>query len=81
VQQSPIWQIGDGRVDWFVLEHGEYLSLSPEDGLLRSRVFPGLALDVEALFDGDLSAVLSRAQETTGTAAHRSVVNWLQARN
>lgn len=81
VQEYLVWQIEDDRVDWFVLEDGAYLALSSEEGLLSSRVFPGLVLDTEALLDGDLSAVLSRVQKTTGTEAHQSFVDQLQARN
>ncbi|MFO8100396.1 MAG: Uma2 family endonuclease, partial [Salinibacter sp.] len=38
VQEYVVWQIEDERVDWFVLEEGEYLPLSPNaDGRLTSR--------------------------------------------
>jgi len=82
VPEYLVWQIEDERVDWFVLEDGAYLSLSPDDeGRLSSRVFPGLVLDAEALLGGDLSAVLSRVQDATGTESHRPFVDRLQARN
>jgi Uma2 family endonuclease len=46
--------VADERVHWFVLEGDRYVELSPEaDGLYRSRVFPGLWLDPEALLRGD----------------------------
>jgi Uma2 family endonuclease len=80
VQEYLVWQIEDERVDWFVLEDGAYLALSPDDeGRLSSRVFPGLVLDAQALLGGDLSAVLSRTEEATETDAHRSFVERLRA--
>jgi hypothetical protein len=70
-----VWQIEDERVDWFVLEEGEYLSLSADDeGRLASRVFPGLVMDAAALLDGDFAAVLSGVQEQLGTDTHQAFV-------
>jgi Uma2 family endonuclease len=81
VQEYVVWQIEDERVDWFVLEEGAYLSLSPdENGHLASRVFPGLVLDVEALLETDVSAVLALVQEQTGTSDHQAFVKRLSER-
>ena len=78
VQEYLVWQIEEERVDWFVLEEGEYLPLSPSaDGRLTSRAFPGLVLDVEALLGEDLSAVLGAVQAATGTEDHRAFVERL----
>jgi hypothetical protein len=42
------------EVRWHVLGNGQYQLLSPDaDGLLRSRVFPGLCLDGTALLAGN----------------------------
>jgi Uma2 family endonuclease len=81
VQEYVVWQIEDERVDWFVMDEGAYLSLSPdENGHLASRVFPGLVLDVEALLETDVSAVLALVQEQIGADAHRAFVEGLGAR-
>jgi hypothetical protein len=48
----------DGEIDWFALEDDEYRPIQPEEGCLRSRIFPGLSLPVAAAFSGDLAAVL-----------------------
>ena len=78
VSEYLVWQIEDERVDWFVLEEGEYLSLSADDeGRLASRVFPGLVLDVEALLDGNFAAVLSGVQARVGTDPHQAFVERL----
>ncbi len=75
-----MWQIEEGRLDWFVLEGGEYLTLSPDgEGLLRSQSFPGLVLDVEALLGGDLSGVLVAVQAETGLKRHQAFVEQLAA--
>jgi Uma2 family endonuclease len=80
VQEYVVWQIENERVDWFVLEEGEYLSLSPNaDGRLTSRAFSGLVLDVEALLSDDIAAVLSAVQEATGAEAHETFVEQLAA--
>ncbi len=49
-----VWRTEDQAVDWWVLEDDEYkaLPIGP-DGILRSRVFPGLWLDPKALIAGD----------------------------
>jgi hypothetical protein len=61
------------EVLWHVLENGRYVSLEPgADGLIRSRVFPGLWLDPAALLKGDRAAVctsLDRGLETPEHAA------------
>jgi Uma2 family endonuclease len=81
VQEYVVWQIEDDRVDWFVLEDGSYLTLSPDaDGLLTSRVFPGLVLDVDALLANNVTAVLDHVQDRIGGDEHEAFVDRLQRR-
>jgi Uma2 family endonuclease len=49
VQEYLVWLTGEKRICWFVLEEDEYIQLTERSGLLKSRVFPGLTLDVKAL--------------------------------
>jgi Uma2 family endonuclease len=78
VQEYLVWQIEEEQVDWFVLEGGAYLSLSPdEDGRIESRTFPGLVLDVDALLKENFNAVLSVLQEQTGTESHQAFIERL----
>ena len=50
VREYLVWRVLDKAVDWFVLQDGQYVPLqSDTDGIYRSRVFPGLWLDAEAL--------------------------------
>ncbi|MDC0834220.1 Uma2 family endonuclease [Geitlerinema sp. CS-897] len=58
VQEYLIWQVFDRQFDWFQWQAGEYVTLEPdEDGILKSRVFPGLWLSVDALLAGDLREI------------------------
>lgn len=60
VPEYVAWQIYEQRVDWFWLENGEYRALTPDThGIIESRQFPGLRLDVAALLRGDDQAVLA----------------------
>ncbi|MCL4265224.1 MAG: Uma2 family endonuclease [Anaerolineae bacterium] len=64
VREYVVWQIYDGRVAWFYLDEGEYKELAAnEAGIIRSPVFPGLWLAVNALLAGDLATVLSACQQ------------------
>ena len=46
VREYLTWQTEDGRIDWWRLEAGEYLAITPDEaGLLHSSVFEGLALN------------------------------------
>lgn len=59
VQEYVVWRTYSGQVDWFYLQAGEHQSLTAdEQGIFRSRQFPGLWLASEALLSGNLSEVL-----------------------
>ena len=60
VQEYIVWRVFEGAIDWFSLEDGEYEAMQPdENGLIQSKVFPGLRLNGEALLTGDLATVLA----------------------
>jgi hypothetical protein len=45
VREYVVWRVRDQEVDWFVLQGSEFQRLAPDaDGILRSRIFPGLWL-------------------------------------
>jgi len=76
-----VWETIAEELYWFALEDGNYVRLLPDpDGILRSRVFPGLWLDVQALLRGDLATVLSVAQHGVASDAHREFLATLAAR-
>jgi Uma2 family endonuclease len=80
VQEYIVWQVLEGRLDWWQLVAGEYVALTLDpDGLIRSQVFPGLWLDPQALLAGKLPAVLTRLQEGLATTEHGQFVQYLAA--
>ena len=59
VQEYVVWLTEEERILWFELVDGAYVELAADaDGITRSRVFPGLALDIPRLLAGDRTAVL-----------------------
>ena len=78
VQEYIVWQMFENKLDWFVLQDDEYVLLAPdEDGILRSRIFPGLWLAVEALLMGEMPAVLAVLQQGLNSLEHQAFVQTL----
>lgn len=56
--------IPDSRAIWFVRGEGAgFVELAPTDGILKSRIFPGLWLDPDALFNLDYPRVMATLNE------------------
>ncbi len=71
VQEYLVWRVLDDAIDWFSLEEGDYVPLpATENGVVCSRVFPGLWLAVTALLQGDLAAVMAALQEGLRSPEH-----------
>lgn len=80
VQEYIVWQIYENRLDWFSLQEGRYVSLQPDEvGVIRSQIFPGLWLAVNALRQGDLAQVLAVLQQGLQTAEHQAFVESLNS--
>ena len=49
-----VWVVAERRIRWFALVEQEYVEMKERGGVIVSRVFPKLALDVKAMlkFDG-----------------------------
>jgi Uma2 family endonuclease len=78
VREYVVWTVYDEALQWFQLHEGQYHLLeADDDGLIRSRVFPGLYLDPKALLAGDLAAVLTALQTGTQSSAHAEFVKQL----
>ncbi len=79
VREYVVWRVHDQKIDWFFLREGRYepLPLGP-DGILRSRVFPGLWLDAAAMLRGDLAAVLEVVGQGLRSAEHAEFVAGLK---
>jgi Uma2 family endonuclease len=81
VQEYVVWRVYDNEVDWYSLAEGVYVLLTPgEDGILRSQVFPGLQLVVEALLNGDLASVLDELQKGLATPEYKAYIELLSSR-
>lgn len=78
VQEYMVWQTYENRLDWFTLQEGRYVPLvTDERGIIRSGVFPGLWLSVEALRQARRSELLAVLQEGLQTAEHQAFVERL----
>jgi Uma2 family endonuclease len=75
VQEYIVWQMFENRLDWFVLHEDEYINLEPdEDGIIRSRVFPGLWLAVDALRTGDMLRVMTILNQGINSSEHEEFI-------
>jgi Uma2 family endonuclease len=71
VREYVVWRVLDNDVDWFRLEDGEYRRLAAgDDGIFRSREFPGLWLDRAALLRGEMSSVLNVLNQGLASPEH-----------
>lgn len=78
VKEYIVWQVFDNKLDWFVLENGEYITLNPDvDGIIKSLIFPGLWLDVSALLTGEMTQVLAILQQGLASEAHQQFIQQL----
>jgi Uma2 family endonuclease len=75
VKEYLVWQTLDRRLDWFFWQDGEYVSLTPDrDGIICSRIFPGLWLSVPAMLNQDMRQVLTTLQSGLNSVEHQQFV-------
>ena len=78
VKEYIVWQVFEQRFDWFCLQNGEYVSLPVEEnGVICSRVFPGLWLAVDDLLAGNMQQVLAVLQSGIASEGHTDFVKQL----
>ena len=78
VREYFVWRTQDEEIDWFVLREGQFERLPPDaDGILRSRQFPGLWLDPEAMTSGRLKRVIEVLQQGLASPEHTAFVERL----
>jgi Uma2 family endonuclease len=81
VQEYLVWLTQEQAFRWYVWQEGEYQLQAPdEQGILRSAMFPGLQLAVEALLAGDMQRVLSVLQAGILSDVHQAFVQTLASR-
>jgi len=67
------------QVFWFVRQRGTYKEVPlPPDGIFRSRIFPGLWLDAEALLGNRRQRVLVALKQGLATPEHAAFVAKLE---
>jgi len=82
VREYLVWRTEDEAIDWWILEEDEYRPLPVgADGVVRSRIFPGLWLDTSALLAEDGAKVMAKLQEGLQSPEHTSFVAELQRRS
>lgn len=78
VKEYIIWRVNDKEIDWFAWEEGEYVSLEKDkNGVIESRFFGGLRLNVDAILKDNLAKVLSDLQKGLKSKKHKDFVKKL----
>jgi Uma2 family endonuclease len=79
VREYVVLALRTQQVFWFVRQRGKYREVPlPSDGLFRSRVFPGLWLDGEAVLRNDRQRVLEALGQGLATPEHAAFVSKLE---
>ncbi|MEM6253467.1 MAG: Uma2 family endonuclease [Cyanobacteria bacterium P01_D01_bin.156] len=75
IKEYVVWQVAEKKISWYSLEDGDYvLLLSDGQEIIRSKVFPGLDLQVDALLKSDLATVLTQVQQSITTDMYQAFV-------
>jgi Uma2 family endonuclease len=73
VREYLAWITTEKRVVWWNLREGEYQEIVPQEGgVLKSAIFPGLWLDVQALLRDDNRAVMDTLRKGLDSPEHRA---------
>lgn len=81
VQEYLVWQTFENRLSWFRLQDEEFVLVEPDaDGIIRSRVFPGLWLAMPALLEGNIAEVLNVLHQGLADPSHQAFVQQLAKR-
>ncbi|QDU38334.1 hypothetical protein Mal4_26610 [Maioricimonas rarisocia] len=71
VQEYIVWMTLEQRLLWYRLVDGEFVELAADSGgIIRSKAFPGLALERQALLTGNMQRVLDVLKAEMATAPH-----------
>ena len=75
VREYVVVALRSMKVFWFTLRRGKYQEMKPDsDGIYRSKVFPGLWLDPEALLCRDRKKLLAVLQRGLASKEHKEFV-------
>jgi len=79
VQEYLVLIVEEKRAIWFVRRDEKFVSMPPDkDGIYRSQIFPGLWLDVDAVFRGDTARVHEVARQGLASPEHAQFVERLK---
>ncbi len=71
VREYLAWITSEQRLVWWELREGDYNEIPADtEGILKSRVFPGLWLDARALLLGDMKTVLATLRRGLESSEH-----------
>jgi hypothetical protein len=75
VREYIVVELDPNRIHWLVRRGVRFVRLRPgPDRIYRSKVFPGLWLDPEALYAGDLNRLIHVLEEGLATPEHADFV-------
>ena len=78
VQEYIVWRVLDNQIDWFGLEKEKYKKfVRNKQGIIESKVSPGLRLNVKAMLKDDLQKVLSDLQKGLESKKYKDFVGQL----
>jgi Uma2 family endonuclease len=81
VREYVVLALWTQQVFWFVRQRGRFQEVAlPADGMFRSREFPGLWLDAEAILDNQRRGVLEAQEQGLATPEHAAFVARLRKR-
>src|SRR5262249_48748412 len=78
VLEYLVWDLKNRTLHWFHFPSGTMIDANRR-GILRSRVFPGLWIDREALFERDTQRIAAVVQEGLASREHAAFVKRLAA--
>jgi Uma2 family endonuclease len=72
VREYVVWRVLDASFNWLELQSGKFVAVAPDDaGIYRSRVLPGLWLDVPALLARDAQRLWATLDAGMATEEYR----------
>lgn len=78
VQEYIIWRVGTQTIEWYFRREGAFVLAQPDDqGVHRSKVFPGLWLNVDAALRRDGVQTMKTLELGLASDEHRSFVKRL----
>ncbi len=78
VREYVVWRVLDKKIDWFRLENEKYKKNAPDaKGIIESKIFPGLRLNVKAMLADDLQKVLEDLQKGLQSGKYQEFVKGL----